>query len=403
MSLSVSLEDGAFGTLKGLGGTAALAAGDDGLDLTANLTLLAQPLAHLAARLGAPPERLGSLAALSAAPVSAALDLGPTGIESLLPVDGEAAHGTLLGHAQLSRNLADPALEWDARIENLRSGLQPLARLALSGAYRDAAATVLVALEAAKGGAAKARGTLKADLSLPSLVRGVAWARAPVEARLDATSVDLSVLEGLSRSLRSMAGTLSGEASLSGTLGAPSARGTLALRDGVLQIPGYGSYRDVSFQLSVDDRRIELPSLTGRAGNGTISLGLHGERASTAQPYRITAHLAVSDAPLVVEDQLVAHLTGETQTLTGELSASRTTLDAQISRLVVDLPQAQLQGFAAPGPPPGHRHRRRAAAGQATGPRRRLPESGHRRLRVPAAPHRSRPWKPLGAVERRED
>ncbi|HEY3451812.1 MAG TPA: translocation/assembly module TamB domain-containing protein [Myxococcales bacterium] len=346
--VSVTLENGALGTLKGLAGAARLAAGEEGLELTGDATLLSLPLAHLAARLGSPLEDLGTLAALSAAPVSATLELGPTGLESLLAVDGEAAHGTLLGRATLSQTLSAPVVEWGVRVENLRSGLQPLARIAASGTYRDRAANATATIEAAKGGTAQARGSLKVDLSLPSLARGVAWSQVPVEAGLEAKSLDLAVLEGLSRSLRSMAGTLSGEASLAGTLGTPSPRGTLALRGGAFQIPGYGTYRDVSLQLSVSDLRIDLPALTGRAGAGTVFLSLLGERATTSEPYRVSARVAVSDAPLVVEDQLVAHLTGETREVTGELSATRALFSLQVSRLVVDLPQASskdLQGL----------------------------------------------------------
>ena len=231
-------------------------------------------------------------------------------------------------------------MEWQLRTEEPRVGRQPLAQVQGSGDYREGKADATLHLASAKGGVADARGTLRADLSLPSLVKGVAWLEAPVEAQLDAEAFNLAVLGDLSASLRSLAGILSGHAAVSGTLGAPAPRGTLRLRDGAFVVAGYGFYQEVSLDLSASDRLIDLAGLTARSGGGSLSLSGKGERASTSEPYRLTAKLALSQAPLIVDGQLVAHLTAETESITGEVQGARASLAVKVARLVVDLPQA---------------------------------------------------------------
>jgi len=350
--VELGLKDGVFGTFEALSCTATLTASDKAVEVSGEFGLAAQRLAHLDARFAAPVEALESLAALWAAPITAKLEAGPVDLAAVLAPGNDKARGTLTGRATLSRTLADPVVEWQLRTDELHAGQHPTAQVQASGGYREKSANATLHLGIPGAGLADAQGTLGADLSLPSLVKGVAWAQAAIVAHLDADALDLSVLDGWTRSLRSAAGILSGHAEVSGTLGVPTPRGSLKLRGGAFALGGYGAYRDVSFDLSASDRLIDLSALSARAGDGSLSLTFKGERASAAEPYRLTAQVTLSHAPLIIDGQLVARLTAETKSVTGELQGARASLAVKVARLIVELPMASTKDLQSLDPDP---------------------------------------------------
>ncbi|MBI5549768.1 MAG: translocation/assembly module TamB [Deltaproteobacteria bacterium] len=339
--IALKLRDGALAQLTELGGSARLQALGDALVLEGFTSLRAQRLATISARLEAPVEQLRSLEALGATRVQARIESGPVDLPSLLAEEESPATGQLIADVDLSGTLASPLVQWRASVADLKAGGRPLAAMEATGRYRDQVATAELSLKAQQGGEARAQGSIKADLGLLGLAQSIQWPQVPLEATLEARELHVGMLNGLIPAVRSLEGLLSAQASVTGTLGAPLPRGTLAVREGRVGLPGYGTYRDICLDLAATDLTIELSRLEARAGGaGSLRLSGRGQRASVAEPYQVALQASLNKVPLVVDDQLVAHVSGETERWTGTQQGQQLSTELLLKKLVIDLPQA---------------------------------------------------------------
>jgi hypothetical protein len=252
------VKDGAFGPLLGLSGAAALAATDRGIDLSGDATLLSLPLARFAAHLAAPVEEVASLAALSAAPASAEVQLGPTALDALLPATARAAPERCWATSSSRGPSRFRARPGTVRVGEVgRGDAAQACEDRASGGYRDRRRPRGGDSARAPGRRRRARPRSRSDLSLPS-GPGFDW-RGSGAGRLDSEGVDLACSRPVAISLRSVAGTLSGEAPASPVVGdAPPRAGALASRRRPSR-SGLRTYREVTWSCRWNDHRLAGP------------------------------------------------------------------------------------------------------------------------------------------------
>jgi hypothetical protein len=108
-------------------------------------------------------------------------------------------------------------------------------------------------------------GLLDGQVELP--LRG-----GPLSARLLGKSLGLAFLSRIDPSLQEVAGTLDLDLRASGSLAQPTLRGTLRLQRGALQLRGLSRLSQLNLQLKLGGRRVELTELSGRSGDGRVSV-----------------------------------------------------------------------------------------------------------------------------------
>jgi translocation and assembly module TamB len=92
--------------------------------------------------------------------------------------------------------LADPQVDLTAGVQNIGLSQIGLGQARLHYTYGDARSVFNALLSAPKGGTLVAKGEMKQDLSLPTLRKGVDFARVPLELDVDAHQFDLAFLSG---------------------------------------------------------------------------------------------------------------------------------------------------------------------------------------------------------------
>jgi len=108
---------------------------------------------------------------------------------------------------------------------------------------------------------------LPLDLSLATVGQRQLSDRLSVRATAD--SVDLSVLEALTPTLRDVAGVFSADVGITGTWDAPRLEGSLEVRDAAAQIPAINvRYQDVNGRLALSGDTIVIRRLSARSDKG---------------------------------------------------------------------------------------------------------------------------------------
>jgi translocation and assembly module TamB len=334
----LSVDSGAAGRFTGLELRADVSTRGGEVAVASQLRWLGAPAAALAARIALAPKQWADRAALLAAPVEAHLSAGPVDLPSALGYGRELAAGSGSFEADLRGTLGEPILEVAASTSPLTAGGKSLGRLESRGSYRARKASLEAKVLPASGGSAAAAADLGIDLGLASLLAGLDWSAAPIDARLSSEDLDLKLLALLSPARQVMGNlTLSGE--VTGTVGALRPRGGARLRGGQVAIPGFGTWREIDVDLAATDRRLEVSHLRARAGNGSLAFDAHADRASVEAPYELAGRLEVQNLPLIANDRLVAFVTGSTERLTGQLQDKGAAFEIRLGRVRAQLPE----------------------------------------------------------------
>jgi translocation and assembly module TamB len=336
--IRLSVDGGAAGRFTGLGLRADVSARGGEVAVASQLRWLGAPAAALAARIALAPMQWADRAALLAAPVEAHLSAGPIDLPSALGYGRELAAGSGSIKADVRGTLGEPVLEVAASTSPLTTGGKSLGRLESWGSYRARKASLEVKVLPANGRSAAAAADLGIDLGLASLLEGLNWSAAPIDARLRSEDLDLKLLALLSPARQVMGNlTLSGE--VTGTVGALRPRGSARLRGGQVAIPGFGTWREIDVDLAATDRRLDVSRLRARAGNGSLAFDAHADRATDEAPYELSGRLEAQNLPLIANDRLVAFVTGSTERLTGQLQGKGAAFEVRLGRVRAQLPE----------------------------------------------------------------
>ncbi|HEY8206298.1 MAG TPA: translocation/assembly module TamB domain-containing protein [Myxococcaceae bacterium] len=297
-----------------------------------------QALADLTARIGAPIRVLAQGSDFERTPLVVDGTVGPISLEEWLPPpepdrDPEERgfrppSGQVAARLRGRGTLADPELDLLADVEQLRTAEACVGRGSIRSHYARALSTFQVALTTSGQGRATVEGSLKLDLSVLALRRGVDVSKAPLEVSLSARNFELAVLSGSLPRVRRIGGKLSAEARVRGTPAALGQEGWVEWRDGALALDGYGEYRDVQLYAKASGDRFTLGTLEARSGAGHLSATADASRAG--DHFRLKGQVTAEKFPVVYEDQPYAAI------------STRLTIQGNVSRRLIDLQQIEI-------------------------------------------------------------
>ncbi|WP_208718747.1 translocation/assembly module TamB domain-containing protein [Corallococcus sicarius] len=333
-----------------LNGSALALAGDKDVKVTLDVQRPNGPLATLEARILAPLAALQDREVVSRVPFRLKGRVGPVPL-SEIPGMVQPGQGNRGPQGVLSMELAArgtpeaPEIEMSAGMQHLGVAQTALGQARLDYAYSNAKSLFDAMLTAPGGGSLVLGGTLGLDLSLPAFQAAQGPAkkvdRAPVELMLRARAFDPSFLSGISPYVRTLGGIMQADASLGGTVGAPTFKGDLAWKDGKLGLMGYGEYFDIQLALNASQERIDLKQLTAKSGGGSLELTASANRQGTSGEFILEGKGRTKNLPIVVEDQLMA-LLSMNLTMKGSLTDRLVNInDLSIPEAHVELPEAK--------------------------------------------------------------
>ncbi|MCP3139198.1 translocation/assembly module TamB [Pyxidicoccus xibeiensis] len=226
----------------------------------------------------------------------------PQGFQGVLAME-VAARGTL----------DTPELDLTAGMQKLGVGNLGLGQARLHYTYKDTRSAFDAMLTAPSGGTFLATGGVDLDVSLPALRNGLQYTRAPLKVTLKARDFDPSFLSGATEMVRTLGGLVQADATLGGTLGAPTFQGNLAWKDGRLGLMGLGEYRAIQLALEASRESIALKTLSAEAGSGSLKLEAPLTAVRTrdgeyelSSPEGSKNPLVAQDFPIIFDDQLMA-------------------------------------------------------------------------------------------------
>ncbi|XXF77190.1 translocation/assembly module TamB domain-containing protein [Myxococcaceae bacterium GXIMD 01537] len=281
-------------------------------------------LAQLTAVLEAPLGALQDREVIDHVPFQLRVRGGPVALKELpfldRPNPAQGLQGVLSLEMNAAGTLASPRLHVQAGLQRLGVGALALGQARAHYRYDAARSTLDTLLTAPDGGTLLVHGTAKLDLSLPALQRGVEPLRAPMEAQLVARNFDVGFLSGASQSVRTLAGTLSADATLGGSVQAPTLRGDVEWKNGRLGLMGLGEYRDIHVAVGATQERIQVRELFARAGAGELRMTADAT-LSRGGTFALSGQAQAKDFPIVFDDQLLAIATLRAQ-MEGDLSSA---------------------------------------------------------------------------------
>lgn len=242
--------------------------------------------------------------------------------------------GELSGTLEVDGSLASPVAKLEANVGEVGLGSQAIGQGRVQGHYGNQRLELDSNLSSSQGGTLTAHGSGKIDLSLAALRKGVDVRAIPIRADFAAKSFRPDFLSGALPRVRRLSGTVDGEGSVGGTLGAPALRGQAEWRDGLLVLERYGLYQRIHLAALATEERIVVSELSAHAGGG--SLTSNAEAVFQGDGWNLAGEISATHFPLVSDDQLLGDLTA-TGTFHGH--ATRTLVD--FSELKV--PQAKLE------------------------------------------------------------
>jgi translocation and assembly module TamB len=332
----VQLAGATLAGYAGLSGKVSLAARERALAADVRVVMQGETLAHLAATLALPIERLGDAPSREKAALDARLDVPRVDLrraEAPVPLTGEIA-ATAVAAGSLS------ALRLEAQVTGKRwvVGGHPLGDVtaAVRGAGQSMHAELHLAVTS--GGTLDGSLDVQAEPSVGALRRGD-LGRAPARASLLARDLDLGFLPAVVPGLvRSASGKMAAEISATGTLAHLVPRGTAALAGGALSVAEWGDWSGVSLQASLSDDVLRVDKLTARRGDGSLDfnakvVGL----ARKGTPADLQAELRASKLPVPHAGELLATVDLQAKA-TGKVSAQALQADVTISSANVALP-----------------------------------------------------------------
>ena len=162
----------------------------------------------------------------------------PAGEVSALLAGTPPANGTVTGEATLGGTRQAPTIGWNVVGADLGMEGTVLPLVTSRGSYADQRLRAEAFVRDTLGGALRLEGTLPMDLRLASVEKRLL--SDVVDGHLVADSLQLGALALRLDGVRGLRGTLTGELALGGTFEAPSARGTMRLRDGSATLEALG-------------------------------------------------------------------------------------------------------------------------------------------------------------------
>ncbi len=313
----------------------------------------------LKARLGAGPGALRDMDAVRRAAVHVDAELGPVQLQdlplvlndtdSVIPSDS-TPQGLVRVSLKVDGTPDAPLAELQADLTRLGTKASP-ALGEVHAHYRYAQGDhTLDARLASPGGTMSVTGSTTCVVSASSLAHGLSFSRAPLRAQLAAKGFDPSFLTGVTPLLRRIGGAIDAEATLDGTLGAPTGLGQLAWRNGAVSIAGFGEYTGIQLEVSATDQRLQLKQLLAKSGQGSLELKAQAER--TGAEFRLQGDAHLDHFPIVSDDQVLATVTSR-MSLQGTVSPTLVNVDKlSIPDATVELPDIKrkdLQPLQRPG------------------------------------------------------
>jgi len=311
LSVTAAWDDLTAGRLRGLGGNLRFDV-DEQVRLQVGLRAGADEVAKLEMTLAASAQELARMRRLGDVREAARL-LAERPLFGSLEVPGlyvgraaalagrerAPAEGKLVGSVLFGGTPGTPTIQGRLRLEEVATRAR---RLGTGEVYVEgggAGAVVHVGISPPGGGTLLAHATLKADLTVKSLLatRGVGILQGELDGRLSARQLPLDLLSGAHPLLRRAAGTLEGDVEVKGLLGSPRTVGKASLRGGLLDVVGQGVFHDVDFDAVFSPKEIVLDRLVGQLGPGTFSAVLVAFRAGPAEEDRLefTGELHLGD------------------------------------------------------------------------------------------------------------
>ena len=226
----------------------------------------------------------------------APVEVQRTGAVVATPAQGDAKdESTLRGRVHLEGSITGTALAPVAKVafdaDSVTLGGADLGHGHAELSYQHGRARVQATLASAAGGALRLAARADADLGLPAVVHGIDVARVPIEAKLDAERFDLRWLSGVTRMVRSVAGSLTASVQVHGTTAAPRISGRIEWTKGALALAGLGDYQHVHVLAHGDGAEVILDDVSGESLGGHARLTGALARAADGGRLRLSAHL----------------------------------------------------------------------------------------------------------------
>jgi translocation and assembly module TamB len=337
--LALSVAGGAIGRAPPIDASLVANASAAGMQTSINAQRENRRLLDLTASLQAPPDKASRIDDLISRPLSINATLGPTSIEELRALTGNpprsgsrsvpAVPGAAVGRDNQSRldgviradlsisgSLANPKVQLRSEFDQLSSEKISLGKGKLDYSYGNASSKLSVDL-ASTAGTLSVQGQAGVDLSYPAVRRGLSYANAPVSVTLNSSHLDLAFLSGVTEMVPRLGGTVDADATVQGTIGAPSIRGKLEWANGAITLAGYGEYRQVHLLVEGTNDTLQLRELVAHSGSGQVRVTADGRRSGKS--LTLTGKVNLDKFPIISDDQLVATVSMQS-TLDGEIA-----------------------------------------------------------------------------------
>lgn len=330
--------------LEDLDGTLVLTAGDTVTRLSGKGRMMGKPLYDLDLFVDTTLAKLEHVDALGAEHVTGRLSVMPLPLSRLLPKrdDEVMPTGAVSLDLDMKGTLDDPKLTIDGTVQGLSFGKVPLGQARLVSRTQGKGQSIGLTLRASGNSELRATGTVGVDLSIGSLRKGFALAAIPLDLSVGSKDFDLGFLSGVTPMVRIVGGQLTlSNFKVKGLAGNPDIGGEVAWKKGRLGLASYGDYRDIDLETVVSRERVEVQTLSVRAGGGGFAMN---PLVAVRQPTGIWTFESSGTAtrfPIVTDDQLLAILSVKYE-LAAEVSESSIELPkVSLSRVDVELPEVK--------------------------------------------------------------
>ncbi len=305
------------------------------------------PLVELTAALEAPLGAMQDPDVIGWVPFDVKARLHPTHLKELMGLSQadptlreQGLQGILSLELAARGTPAAPEIVLDAGVQQLGVGKLALGQAQAHYTYADARSGMDVTVTAPAGGTLLLKAGLPLDLSLPAMQQGLDTKRIPLDVTLVARSFDMAFLSGAHEMVRSLGGVLDADARVGGTASAPTLKGSVNWKNGLLGLMGFGEYRDIQVDLDVTEERIHLEQLFARGGAGELRLTADAQRSKSGA-YELTGEGQLKDFPIISEDQLVA-VASLRASMEGNLSLDAVNIrNLSIPEAHIELPEVQ--------------------------------------------------------------
>jgi translocation and assembly module TamB len=312
-------------------------------------------LAAFEAMVRAPLAQVRKHATWASVPVEGHLRLGPIALRRDGLPAGEARlsarvlTGRLRAQADLGGTVSNPNLRFGAWAEDVRMDDKPIGQGSLAIEYSDRHLHGDVELKNATGGNLAVTAELDHDLGYPAVLRVRSPDQLPIKAHLVAKSFDLASFSGAATGLRSVAGQLFADITVTGTAADPRPSGRLEWKDGALTLSGLGQYKNVHLLLHGNESHWAIDEIKAESGNGNARISAEGDHRE-GQGYFVHGSFALDKFPAYLQGQVLARVSldakAEAQISTAHVETKINVASARIA--LTDVKRKHLQEMNPP-------------------------------------------------------